>query len=176
MDAKAKGEELKQFLTDKLVGSLAGYSVMDRVNFIGQGITALTSNPALMKMFPSELADKLNIPEDLARAALAAVVDLGNGIVKVDPDVSKRVIPDPGLLAAKSALQLQFSLYRPAMSRVTNVSAIESHVAAMTAGFAAQEASAIAAKASMDRAKRILDRQKWVTWYRAIEAAGMMPS
>lgn len=90
--AVGMGGNTKSLLIQELKNSIDKYgpSGLDQ---LGKAVDEVQRNGDLLKMFPNELAAKLGINEDIARAAQAAVKEIASGVRIVDPAVMNTLRP-----------------------------------------------------------------------------------
>jgi hypothetical protein len=128
---------------------------------------ALMLTSDLVKRAAPEVADKLGLNPGDARAALASVLEVSEGVRCLRPDVIAALGPNGVAreLLPPAAMQLAFATMRPEQSLVSNKEAAIEKARAIHR-LAEEGGDAAKAKAQFDRAKRALDRQKWVDWMR----------
>lgn len=128
---------------------------------------ALMLTPELVKRSLPEVAEKLGISPGDARAALASVREVSEGVRHLGPEVIQAMGPNAVAreLLPPAAMQLAFATMRPERSLVSNKEAAIEKARAIHR-LAGGGGDAAKAKAQFDRAKRALDRQKWVDWMR----------
>lgn len=128
---------------------------------------ALMLTSELVRRSAPEVAEKLGIRPADARAALASVREVSEGVRYLAPDVFRRMGPNivARELLPPAAMQLAFATMRPERSLVSNKEAAIAKARAIHR-LAGEGGDAAKAKAQFDRAKRALDRQKWVDWMR----------
>lgn len=173
---------LKDVLLDQLYKDVIRLGPEVIRDQLGDAIAQLQADPSLMRNMPHELAGILSIDPAIANAALAAVQDLGNGVVVVDPDVSNRLLRGPidaaRLRVSPTAVQVAQFLYRPEGSLVKQPKVLQTRLSSLihdlAGGMTATQESSKAAVKQVARARQLLDRQNWVEWYRRIEAADLM--
>jgi hypothetical protein len=170
------GIKLKMLDNLRVRLNASGLSAWDLKVNLPKALQAIQLSPVLLQNFPIDLAQMLNIPEPIANIALAAFQDHGKGVVTIDPDVTRRFLPE--MKASNAALLIANSQYRPVGSGIQSPSAMQSRLSSFTADNAAtlqQMKESGLAQDAIDRARRTLDRQNWVEWYRRIEDADLMP-
>lgn len=128
---------------------------------------ALMLNSELVKRTAPEVADKLGISPGDARAALASVCEVSEGVRFLAPEVFHALGPNSIAreLLPPAAMQLAHATMRPEQSLVSNKEAAIAKARAIHR-LAGEGGDAAKAKAQFDRAKRALERQKWVDWMR----------
>lgn len=128
---------------------------------------SLMLTPELVRRTAPEVADKLGISPTNARAALASVREVSEGVRYLSPDIFRALGPNTVVreLLPPAAMQLAFATMRPEQSMVSNKEAAIEKARAIHR-LASEGGDAAKAKAQFDRARRALDRQKWVDWMR----------
>lgn len=172
-DPAEKAAHLKRFV---VLARKASRSVEDvLLEDIRMGVTdqrivyeaALMLTPDLVKRTAPEVAEKLGISPADARAALASVREVSEGVRYLGPEVFRALGPNTVAreLLPPAAMQLAFATMRPEQSLVSNKEAAIEKARAIHR-LSGDGGDAAKAKAQFDRAKRALDRQKWVDWMR----------
>lgn len=173
--AAESGRPVKDVLLDVLVRDVRSLRMADLPlrDALGQTIEALQSNPELLANFPADLGDQLGVAEEIARAGLSAVQDLGNGVVIVDPDVTRKLFPP--ITASNAMLLIASSRYRPSGTPIYSAASLAQRNTSWTADNADNPAYVAQLKANQQaRAQRAVDRLNWVRWYRAAQQNGML--
>ncbi len=140
----------------------AGLSAYDVKLHLPDALAAIQINPRLLLLTPSTLALDLDVPEPIAAVALASFRrNLGNGIVLVDRNVTRKFLPP--MTASNAALLAESSRFAPERAGVADPRALERQYATWSDPRAEK-----ALQQSIARARRTLDRQNWVQWYRKL--------
>lgn len=169
-EAAEQGKDVKKVLVEHLVTDVRALRMADLElrNELGSAISDLQANPELLQGFPADAAEALGYAEPIARAAMSAVQDLGNGVIVVDPDVTRALFPQ--ITASNAALLQANSSFRTERMNLTD----PSHLSARMMSFASD--NGLVSQAVQDqaaRAKRTIDRLNWVTWYKSAYAQGL---
>lgn len=165
---KAKREKLRTVRV--LLGKLANGVPAGSLDAIRALSVELVQNETLLRLYPSELAEKKGVPLGVAAAALAIVREIGEGVRIVDPNALRLIVPTEGsfrLGLTPSALKLAMSMTKPYVSQVANPGGIVSKVRAIATSKAPEGAKAVQ---QLERATKALERQRWADWYRKVQA------
>lgn len=157
--AKKANKTFRELLQDEIVGG----DVSPRIVYEA----ALMLTPELVRRSSPEVADKLGVSPANARAALASVREVSEGVRYLAPDIFVKMGPNVVAreLLPPAAMQLAFATMRPEQSMVSDKDAAIEKARAIHR-LAGEGGDAAKAKAQFDRAKRALERQKWVDWMR----------
>jgi hypothetical protein len=153
--------DLEKVLWEGLRKSLDGVRDLRRVSRLVQKILR---EPQEMCSFSHLLAQKHEVSEPVARAAVAVLDELVEGVVIVNASRWRKLDPE-GVLGTEpipsSAFQLAFAGFRPEESGVVAPSRILE---------VAKEVQQSPEDAEfLERAKNAIQRQKWVDWYERLE-------
>lgn len=163
------GKSVKSVLLDEVASDIdaLGLSGLDVREKLGGVISDLQANPELLQNFAPDLAAALGVPEPIARAALGAVQDIGNGVILVDPEVTNRLMPP--IKFSNAALLAANARFRPASLQLNDSAFLSARLHSFSSdnGLLADKA-----QAQLARAQREIDRLNWVTWYRKAYASG----
>lgn len=157
--ARKAGKDLKTTLLEDICMGVTDQRIVYEAS--------LMLTPELVKRTAPEVADKMGISPTDARAALASVREVCEGVRFLGPEVFRALGPNTVAreLLPPAAMQLAYATMRPERSLVSNKEAAIEKARAIHR-LAGEGGDAAKAKAQFDRAKRALDRQKWVDWMR----------
>jgi hypothetical protein len=133
-------------------------------------VSQVIQHPEYSALIPQDLAQKLGVPEEIARAALLAVRAMPAGVRIVDPQILKQFIPAPPkpiIISAISIAAINKALSPPPpVTKFIKLVSLPPLPATASPAAKALAAPAAQAKAELDRANRELNRQKWIKMYR----------
>ena len=170
-ESSRSGIPVGALLREEIVRGVRSIPRLDRGILLGDLLHNASLDTTLLKKFAPDLARSEGVPIWVARGVLAALTERLPGVVIVDADLVRRMMPEPPSIVANAALKLGHATRLPEASRVVNPQMLSTKLASL-AEARGEDLEAEYAARQIERARRALDRANWVEWYRRIEDAG----